>query len=291
MPELGAPYSLEALLADVGVMFSLPEVAMRLNDVVNDEHSSAADIGAVISQDPGLTIRLLQIANSPFYGLSREVETVSHAVTLLGAEKIRDLVLATAVTETFEGIPMDHISMGDFWRHSVYCAVIARHLAELSMKARAETLFIAGLLHDIGQLVLYNRLPKQAHEAFLYALGGRGEMDPQAAEREVIGYDHAQIGGGVASLWHLPSVLRECIAFHHDPLNAQDFAQEAALVHIANSVAHLAQIDSRNLRDAPPIIDQAWDAAGLDASIIEPSVQSAQEHIVEVETILFGEKA
>lgn len=284
-------YTLDELVTDAGVMFSLPEVALRLNEIVEDPNSTSADIGAVISQDPGLTIRLLQLANSPYYGVSREVETVSHAVTLLGAGRIRDLVLATAVTETFEGIPVDHITMEDFWRHSVYCAMIARHLGERVMKPRAETLFIAGLLHDIGQLVLYNRMPKQAHEAFLLALGGRGERDPQAAEREVLGFDHADVGGALAVTWHLPAVLQECAAKHHAPDSAQAFPKEAAIVHIANSLAHLAQIDSRNPQDAPPISSAAWTTAELDPSDIEQEIQYAQERIVEVESVLFAERA
>ncbi len=270
----------------VGDLFSLPEVAVRLNAMLDDPDSSMAEIGEVISQDPGLTMRVLHLVNSPFYGLSAEVDTISKAVTILGTRQIRNLVLATSVISVFKGLPVEHITMEGFWRHSLYCAVIARLLSERCLKGQAETLFTAGLLHDIGQLVIFSRIPEKAHEAYLLSLQGRGEMAPEEAERRVMGFDHAQVGGALARAWNLPLNLQECVEFHHDPGGAEDHPVEVAVVHIANSLAHLADIDSRDPRDAPPMEPESWGVAGLSRDVMSTVVDTAQRQILDAETLL-----
>ena len=119
------PLTAQALVDDVGELVSLPEVVLRINEMVNDEHANAADIGRVISQDPGLATRLLKIANSPMYGSMRQIDSISRAVTILGTKQIRDIIFSTTAAKVFEGIPNDVISVADFWHHSLYCALLA----------------------------------------------------------------------------------------------------------------------------------------------------------------------
>ncbi len=275
------------LVSTVGDLVSLPEVSVRVNELVNNPRSSTADIGKVISQDPGLTARLLRIANSAFYGFAYQIDTVSRAVTVIGTGTLRDLVLATSATKVFENIPNDLVNMDDFWRHSVYCAVVARILGDQVPKVQGERLFIAGLLHDIGQLIIFNKIPDLAREALLLTLEGPDEPEVHQAERQVVGFDHSQVGGELARAWKLPAIIAEAVEFHHDPEKAQAFPMETAVVHIANSIAILAELNSTDEQEAPTIAPGAWEITGLSAEIIPPTVEEARTQFDEVRTAFF----
>ena len=278
--------SMEQLIAQTATLFSLPEVVVRLNEVIERPGATVSDIAAVIGQDPALTVRLLRQANSPFYGLSQEVDTISQAVVLLGAQRIRDMALSAAVSDRFGELAMPYEPLEDFWRHSIYTAILARDLAGRCVRGREESLFIGGLVHDIGQMLLFHALPELSHAAFLQSLAGRGDQDPVEVEREVIGFDHAGLGGAVLEGWGLPPLLVDCVRHHHAPSGSQRFPLEVSVVHIANSVAHLAALDSRDPADAPPIDVVAWHRVGLSEAIVEGAILRAQHRVVEVEEML-----
>lgn len=278
--------SLEQLVDHATGMVSLPAVAVRLNEMVDDPGSSAADIGRLISQDPALSMRLLKLANGPLYGLSSEVDTISRAVMVIGTSQIRDLVLATSVSRAFQGVPNDLMSMEDFWRHSIYCGIAARLIHGDLDQRRGESIFIAGLLHDIGRLLIFNREPDEAHEAFLLGLQREDGSEPLYCEREVLGHDHAQVGGELAARWKLPGKLQACIRYHHEPEAATEHEVEVAIVHIANTVAHMAELDTRDPRDAPPVHPEAWKRTGLTPDALPSVIHRAQLQVVEVESLL-----
>lgn len=280
--------NIEQLVKDVGTLVSCPDVFIRINQLIEDPTSTLAAITKVISQDPSFTARLLRIANSPFYGFSSTIETVSCAVTLIGTNQVRHLALSTSVASAFAGFPNELISMNDFWQHSLYCALASRATAKRMRGLDPESMFTAGLLHDIGELVIFNRLPKQAHAALELVLDSGDELAVYLAERQTMGLDHAQVGGALARHWGLPPMLCECIEFHHDVERAQHFPNETAIVHIANSLALMAEIDTLNLADVPPIDPLAWKIVGLQATeIIEPTIRQAQQEISEVKRHFF----
>ena len=278
--------SIQQLIGQTGTLFSLPEVVVRLNTVVERPGSTVTEIAEVIGQDPALTVQLLRQANSSFYGLSHEVDTISQAVVLLGAGRIRDMVLSAAVSDRFGQVSMPHEPLEDFWRHAIYAAILARDLAGRCVRGREESLFIAALIHDIGQMLLFHELPELSHAAYLNSLQGRGELDPVASEREFIGFDHAALGGALIEQWGLPPLLVECVRHHHAPSGSQRFPLEVSVVHIANSIAHLAALDSRDPADAPPIDVVAWHRVGLSDAIVDAAILRAQRHVVEVEEML-----
>lgn len=277
------------LVKNVGELVSLPDVFIRINQMVEDPDSSIDDIVKVISQDPSFTARLLRIANSPFYGFSSTIETVSRAVTLIGTSHVRNLALSTSVARAFEGLPNGLVSMDNFWHHSLYCALIARILSRMSGEGNQEAMFTAGLLHDIGELVIFNRLPEQAKEALLLVLDSGDSLPVFEAERKTIGFDHAQVGGELARQWNLPPLLEESIACHHDVARAKHFRAEAAIVHIANILALMAEVDTLDAADAPSIDPLAWELTGLDAmETIEPVIREAQEELTAARKLFFG---
>lgn len=120
------PFTAKDLVSAVSDILSLPETVLRVNEMVDDPQSSAADIGEVIRQDPGLTARLLRIANSPFYGFPSRIDSVPIAITVIGTDQLRDLLLATSAIQVFSDFPNEIVSMETFWRHSLRCAIIAR---------------------------------------------------------------------------------------------------------------------------------------------------------------------
>src|SRR3989338_3244754 len=155
------------LVQSVSGLVTLPDVFIRINQLVNDPDSSIDDITKAVSRDPSFTVRLLKVANSPFYGFPSAIDTVSKAVSVIGTTQIRNLALSMSAARTFAGLPNDLVSMDNFWHHSLYCALVARILARQAGKCDPEALFTAGLLHDIGELIIFNRLPEQAKESLL----------------------------------------------------------------------------------------------------------------------------
>jgi putative nucleotidyltransferase with HDIG domain len=276
---------------DVGGLITLPDVYLRISHLLDDPNSSAADIARVIAADPSFTLRLLRVANSPIYKTSQGVSTVARAVTVIGMAQIANLALSMSVASSFEGLPNALVSPANFWRHSLYCALAARHLAKVMGRCDRDALFTAGLLHDIGELVIFNRLPEQARTALMLVLDSGDEIPIHQAEQQVLGFDHADVGAEMARQWHLPPLLEECIAYHHRIEAAQKHPREVALIHICNVLAQMAELDDFDGADFEPIAPAAWEITGLDMDCVEPTLRLVQAEIAEVEQMFAGGKA
>jgi len=285
------PMTAQTLVDDAGELVSLPEVVLRIKELVNSENASIVEIGHVISQDPGLSARLLKIANSPTYGRMRGVDSIDRAVTLLGTTQIRDIILTTTAARLFDGIPNAIITVADFWHHSLYCALLAQVLAIHSEKGNADALFTAGLLHDIGHLVMFNRIPQVELAAIMLTVEGESSQDLLDAERELLSFDHTEVGANLAQLWQLPEFIVECIAWHHHPAQAQHHPSAVAHIHIANVIASLPFEDIPMAEDFKRIAPQAWEMAGLRMDDVGAAVQEAQAQIGELQQTLFGQPA
>jgi putative nucleotidyltransferase with HDIG domain len=272
----------QGLVENIEDLVTLPEVALRIARMVEDPTSSATDIGREISHDAALTVRLLRIANSPVFGQQGKITTISRAITVLGVRQVRDLTVGITAVHTFDGIANELVTMASFWRHSVLCAVAADQIAARRGARRGDTPFVAGLLHDIGQLVIFNRVPELAREALLMSADSVEDQGLHLCEQNVIGFDHAAVGAALARGWGLPPPLRACIEFHHQPEAAREYPAEVAAIHIANSVAVLAEIGSSDLRDAPAISPWALRQAKLDDATIAEIAAQTQRTAAEV---------
>ena len=250
---------------------SLPMIFTRIDEAVNNPRSSLADIGRVISEDSSLTARLLKIVNSAFYSFPSKIETISRAVTVVGTQQLRDLTLATSVMKLFQGIPPDLINMEAFWKHSIACGVAARVLAAHKREANIERFFVAGILHDIGRLVLCMKDPDWMRSAL-----GRCHASCELlykVEIEELGFDHASLGRVLLENWKLPASLVETVAYHHNPEAAARFPIEAAVVHLADIIAHAMQLGSSGERFVPPLSPLAWERAGMSAGQLPAAIE------------------
>ncbi len=275
------------LVQSVDNIATLPHMFVRINQLVDNPDSTMTDIAKAVSQDPSFSMRLLRIANSPFYGFSSSIDTVDKAVSVIGTGKIRSLALSMSVASSFAGLPNDLVSMDNFWRHSLFCAVIARIMAKRVGRCDPEAMFTAGLLHDIGELIIFNRMPEQAKEVVLKVLDSVDDLPMNVAERQIIGFDHGQVGLELAQQWSLPPMLEECIGYHHAVSEAKQYPREVALIHLANIFALMAEIDTLDPADVTAVDPHAWEQSGIgvDLDIIELVVREAQEEIIETEKL------
>jgi HD-like signal output (HDOD) protein len=220
-------------------LVSLPEVCIQVQTLADSPHSSAEDLGEVISNDSALTSRLLKLVNSAYFSRPQKIDTVTRAVNMIGMRELRNLTLAASAAEVFADIPGDLIDMATFWQHSVYCGLLARNLARHCNVLHSERLFTAGLLHDVGRLLMLMKLPDETAKA--ESLRQQSDKDICEFERQLVGFDHAEVGQALLLHWNLPSNLCASILYHHNPRDAHDAHLEAALIHIADQVTHCAQ--------------------------------------------------
>lgn len=279
--------NLGTLVKRTGRLLAIPRVVGEVLRLLGDPDSRQADIAALLAQDPALVAIVLRLANSPAFAPARTVDSIDRAIILLGRDHIRRLVIAGAVTQASERLPMQSLlPLELFWRHSSYCAVIARMLAERKSPALAGTVFLGGLLHDLGQLILFSEEPELAHNAFLRSLSEPETLSPQEAERLELGFDHAELGGALAEHWGLPEVLCACLHYHHAPLDAPEaFREPVAYVHLANTAAHLAELDSRDWHDAPPLKSEIMTQMGVEPELLLELIDLAQYQVLAVEAL------
>lgn len=222
----------EAVVMDAKELFSLPDIYFQLNEMIHDPRFSVADIGSVIAKDPGLSARLLRLVNSSFYGFQSKVDTISRAISIVGLDDLYHLVISTCVVDSFARISSDLVDMTDFWLRSVHCGVVAKLLANECPALNAERLFLVGLLHDIGSLVIYQQMPELAVEV-LQAIGhDRRLLDK--AEQDLLGFTHAQVGKELLSSWGLPGSLYEVVGFYRQPEMAANYKADVLVLNLAS---------------------------------------------------------
>jgi HD-like signal output (HDOD) protein len=213
-------------------LISLPEAYLRLKQVIDDPEYTVQQVAEAISHDPALTTRVLRLVNSPYFGLVKPIDNIPRAVSLLGTQQIHDLALATSVAHSFSGMDPKLHDLNRFWSDSVYCALVAKQLAVLCRLEQPERLFVAGLLSDLGHLILYQSIPRESLRAELQA---RQQSRPLVeVEREVLGLDYARIGATLMRQWRLPEPLIETTEYHPEPKRAQHDPLAAAVVHVAD---------------------------------------------------------
>lgn len=215
---------------------TIPVLLARILAVVDGEHSSARELVDVMQRDQALTGRVLRLANSGFFGFSRQVATLPRAIMILGFSTVRSLALGVKIWEAMRG--RDGLSLTELWEHSALVGAAARLIARRVRVADPEEIFTAGLLHDIGRAVLNLRFPAE-YAAAASATG----PDRLERERAAFGIDHTQAGAWLAEAWSLPQSIVETAACHHDPITPGMPLGAAVIVNLANRLVHWTDLD------------------------------------------------
>ncbi len=211
---------------------TLPTVVAKMLELVDNPKTSASSLANLISRDQVLTAKILKLANSSFYAFPRQIATVKLALVVLGFESVKEMALSFSVLSSFKGENNKHFDLSLFWQHSVSVGASTRMLARETCYRLAGEAFVAGLLHDIGKIVLNQYLPKEFAEIQARVFEG-GESCVQA-EKAVIGATHAEVGAWLAERWNLPVALVEGIRWHQDPTQCPRNPELPLLVYLGD---------------------------------------------------------
>lgn len=264
------------LVRSVKNISSLPTIYVKVNELINDPTSCAADLGRVVEKDQALTSKLLRLANSAFYSFPGRIETITRAITIIGFKQLKDLVLAISVREAFNEFGKDSpVNMKNFWQHSIGCGIASRVLAVYRGELIAESFFIAGLLHDFGRLILLEIYPKKFKE--VHETAKKENLSVEEVEQTIFGFTHADVGAELVKAWNLSEALSEAIAYHHVPSLSTNYPELTATVHLANIITHVLQLGFSGDLFVPPLDRDAWKITGLKSSMLEPAINKICE--------------
>lgn len=271
------PPTLSELIEGTKSVASLPAVYNQIVEVVNDPRSSSADVAQVITGDTGLTARLLKVVNSAMYGFPGRIDTVSRAITMVGMNELCELALATSVIGAFGANLGKIVNMAMFWQHSLCVAAVAKALAGLLRLPNSERLFTTGLLHDVGRLVLFARVPELECRILLEAVDERQSLTD--AENELFGFTHTGVGRALLVAWNLPDTHWEPVGYHHHPGLAKRYGTEAALVHVADIIACAMRVGSSGERFVPLLEPAAWTTLGIAVEAIPTILEETRVQV------------
>jgi putative nucleotidyltransferase with HDIG domain len=274
----------EQLAAGVQDLPSLPAVVMELLSSIEQEDIDISVLAKKVSYDQALTAKTLRLANSSTYGLQVKVATIQQAITFLGFQTTRNLITAAAVTGCFPSGRCVGFHDKAFWRHSIATAACARALAR-RMRFNQDIAFTAGLLHDIGRLVLVTGHPDAYAQVVAWHAQHGGDWED--AEQAVLGIDHVAAGVALADHWNFSSTMRQAIAYHHAPdIHGAGFL--ATIVHVANAIVHALDLAGEDDELVPRVSSVAWDAMGLNEEAYLHLFRETELQFGEMSTILMA---
>jgi putative nucleotidyltransferase with HDIG domain len=247
------PY-LESLLSRISDIPTLPTSVLRVMQMIEDPFCSSSDLAKVIQADPAMAAKVLKLANSSYYGFRQKISNIPQAVTLLGFATLKNTLMAAAVFDMFR-VADTGLDLNALWKHSVTTATAAKLLAKRARYPQSEKAFTAALLHDIGKIVLARFLPQGLAEIMENVRVEQLAM--YDAEKKVLGLSHPALGAWVMGRWGLPQPIVEAVEFHHHPTRAQTSFDLAAIVYLANILAHRSNIGSGGdslIREIDPMI-------------------------------------
>jgi putative nucleotidyltransferase with HDIG domain len=274
----------QRIIQDLGQIPTMPTIAAKVMQIVNDPHSSAEDVAKFISRDVALTSKVLRLANSAFYGIPRTISSVNSAIVILGFNTIRSLVLSASVLKVFPQKPgLASFDRKAFWKHSFMVGIASRMVAQIYRKKKLvdmETAFSAGLLHDIGKIIL----EQFSNDDYVPVVKASREQNIPLflAEKSMLGMSHADVSGMLVDKWQMPNELKGPIVFHHSPLEDKSAQDMACIVHYANHICHLKGSGCMENESYAPLIKDVETILNLGITA-EQLLEEFEKHIQEAE--------
>ncbi|MEW6701936.1 MAG: HDOD domain-containing protein [Bacteroidota bacterium] len=219
-------------LSNIGTLPSVPQIITEVSMLLDNDRTSAADLCKVISQDQGIVAKILAVANSPLYGLPRRVSTIEFAVVIIGFEHIKNILVALSLVEAFKTRNTLNWDQNGYWIHSLLTATAAKRIADDLRYPKSGEVFTAGLLHDLGIVVLQRYMHNEFKKVI--KLVDEEEIRHYNAEEFVLGFTHQDIGEFLLEKWNFPPYISEAVLFHHTPSLAEKGRVLASLIHLAD---------------------------------------------------------
>lgn len=263
----------------------LPAVMIELQSVLQRRNFSADQVSSVIAKDPGLTVWLLKLVNSPYYGFSAKVSTISRAVALVGTRQIQTLAVGGALNSLAVLLPKGLLNMELFWRHSVAVGIVAQEIWRLSGRTEGEQMFVSGLLHDCGKLALAYAAPQVTsalNKSYAYSSG-----PSYAIEKSLLDFDHARLGGMLLHRWNMPLPLVIAVLRHHH-VDEPGRYPEAAVVHVADTMVTALGITDKPSPPVAPLSLDAWNVLGIPPQALEQAAETLRTKLDDICSALKG---
>ncbi len=274
-------------IASIGDVATLPEVTIKIIKIVEDAKSTARDLPEVIKNDPALSVKVLKVVNSAFYGLPGQVASIDRAIILLGLSAVKNIAIAASIARLFKGRKIsEQFSASDLWRHSVGVAVIGHDLANASSHpVMADEIFVAGMIHDIGTMVERQVYPDQFADVINECLNNG--MDFMECERRIIGADHQMFGVALTTKWKFPRHLRAAVGFHHNPeALSEEVKNLATLIQIADVLCCQEKIGFYLSADGKEITQDMLDSIAVTQEQLEEIRANLPDQLAEAEATL-----
>lgn len=266
------PESYRNALASAKDLPTLPTVVLRLHSLIRDPNSGADDIAEVINRDVALTSKTLRLVNSAFYGFSQRIDNVSHAIVIMGMNKVKSLVLTASVLDSLEN-PQSGFDYVGFWEHAIGTGIAAEALGKCLKSNYSEDAFVAGLLHDLGKLIFCQYFPEDHGK--VQNLVADQELTVVQAEHQLLGFDHSLIGSWLAEKWKFPEELCLAIRMHHEPAHARVHRDLVWLIHTADVFIHALGVGNGGDPYVPELNRQVWDQLRLNADLVDAVFEEA----------------
>jgi putative nucleotidyltransferase with HDIG domain len=269
---------LRARIENINSLPTIPAVLNRLLGVIDNPRISLSEISNFIANDPALTTRVLRMVNSPVYGFPGRISSVSQAVVLLGVNVVKGLLLGVSVFDLMQK------AMVGLWEHSLGCAVVARLIAKEKGIKEPEEVSCAGLIHDIGKVILYLQIPDRYERAMQVAEKTRVSI--AEAEQNCFDITHAQVGSWIAAKWNFPSTLIEPISYHHRPQLAKGATLTTAIVHVSDLIIRARGFGFAGDHYLPAINPAAWDLVDLSEESLRTVISEMEPLLLDTEELM-----
>jgi HD-like signal output (HDOD) protein len=256
---------------------TLPTVIERLTRLLQNPKTSAEEVGKAITTDQALASKVLKLVNSAFYGFPGRISTITHAIVILGFSTVKNVVLTASIFDAFrkKGDGNTKFDLNEFWLHSIACGAAASSIAKQIGGSEKEECFIAGLIHDLGKLILCNFLPDEFDLALRYS--AENKLLLYESEKKLFDCTHTHIGGYLAERWNLPANLQNAVKYHHQPSPSHDHYFITAVVHCADIFVRALDFGNGGDSQIPMISDHVWKSLGFDSVDLNVLLDGIQE--------------
>jgi len=277
--------SFEQQLEQVTELISLPEVYLKISLLMDDHKSTVNDFADVIRFDPNLSMTVLKVVNSAFYGFSGQIDSIARAVNMIGIGQLNIIALSVSAISALDVMdyPKDIMPLKTFWRHSLFSGVLFRQLGLQQQIENSEKLFVIGLLHEIGHLVLYTKFSELARQTIQLSLDNNIQI--HEAEQQILGCHYGQIGAQIMGKWKLPADFQKLTLFQPTPQDAVEDRKETAILNIAHAYSHRQLIQGEH--DPVELINPSiWSEAQLTPEMVDETLDTARHISADLERVI-----